>query len=376
MTKSVVIVVSHPGTARAFLSYQLGIMSGTYRVSVVANARPGEMSFLPKGVQPRYVRLERRPAPLRDLLALLALYRLFRRERFDVVHSMTPKAGLLAMLAAFAARVPVRLHTFMGEVWGTKRGWSRWLLKKSDRLIATLATDVMVVSPSERDFLRAEGVLASEAGQVLASGSVSGVDSERFAPDPSVRRSVRKHLGIRDESVVFIYLGRLARDKGVLDLARAWERIVKTRADGYLIIVGPDEERLLESPLLQQTARLIVLDHTWEPERYLKSADVLCLPSRREGFGNVIIEAACAGVPSIASRIYGLIDAVVDGETGLLFPVDDVDSLTACMVQLLTDPDVRRSLGEAARERAITDFSQEIVGAALMRTYETALSGE
>jgi glycosyltransferase involved in cell wall biosynthesis len=187
---------------------------------------------------------------------------------------------------------------------------------------------------------------------------------------------VRKHLGIRDESVVFIYLGRLARDKGVLDLARAWERIVKTRADGYLIIVGPDEERLLESPLLQETARLIVLDHTWEPERYLKSADVLCLPSRREGFGNVIIEAACAGVPSIASRIYGLIDAVVDGETGLLFPVDDVDSLTACMVQLLTDPDVRRSLGEAARERAITDFSQEIVGAALMRTYETALSGE
>ena len=374
MTKSVVIVVSHPGTARAFLGYQLGIMSGTYRVSVVANARPGKMSFLPKGVQPRYVRLERRPAPLRDLLALLALYRMFRRGRFDVVHSMTPKAGLLAMLAAFSAGVPVRMHTFMGEVWATRRGWSRWLLKNCDRLIAALATDVVVVSHSEMDFLRHEGVLASTEGLVLASGSVAGVDSERFASDPSVRRIVRTELGIEDEAVVFLFLGRLVRDKGVIQLIRAWRRVVAAEKGGYLVLVGLDEEGLLELPLLKETARLIALDHTWEPERYLKSADVLCLPSRREGFPNVILEAACAAVPTIASRIYGVIDAVVDGETGLLFPVDDVDSLTARMMELLTDPDSRQSLGEAARERAIKEFSQEGVGAALMRTYETALS--
>ncbi len=209
---------------------------------------------------------------------------------------------------------------------------------------------------------------------MLASGSVSGVDIERFAPDPEVRRSVRKELGIRDEDVVFLFLGRLAHDKGVLQLARAWQRIVSTRMDGYLVVVGPDEENLLALPTLRETKRMAVLDQTSEPERYVKAADVLCLPSRREGFGNVILEAACAAVPAIASRIYGVIDAVVDGETGLLVPVDDVDSLTACMLRLLDDPDVRQRLGAAARRRAVEKFSQETVAEALMQAYADALA--
>jgi glycosyltransferase involved in cell wall biosynthesis len=374
MTKSVAVVVSHPGTARAFLKYQLGVMSRTYRVSVVANASSGELAFLPSGVRPISVRLERRPAPLRDLLALIALYRLFRRERFDVVHSMTPKAGLLSMVAASLSRVPVRVHTFMGEVWATHRGWSRLLLKNADRLTAALATDVLVVSPSERDFLRAEGVLNPLDGRVLATGSISGVDSERFAPDQEVRRNVRQELSIRDDDVVFLFLGRLARDKGILSLARAWQRIVHSGVEGHLLVVGPDEENLLALPTLRETRRMLVLDHTSEPERYVKAADVLCLPSRREGFGNVILEAACAAVPAIASRIYGVVDAVIDGETGLLFPVDDVGALTACMMRLIAEPDVRRKLGDAARERAIRSFSQEIVTEALMRTYADALA--
>ena len=374
MMKSVVIVVSHPGTARSFLGYQLTILSRTYRVSVVANARPGELRFLPTTVQPISIRVERRPAPIHDLLALVALFRLFRRERFDVVHSMTPKAGLLAMLAAFAARVPVRLHTFVGEVWATRQGLSRWLLREADRLTAALATDVIVVSHSERDFLRDERVLDSGEGHVLAKGSISGVDTERFAPDRSVRRSVRAELGVADEAVVFLFLGRLARDKGVIHLLRAWQQVAAENMGGYLVLVGPDEEGLLNLPLLKETARMALIDHTWEPERYLKSADVICLPSRREGFGNVIIEAACAGVPAIASRIYGVTDAVVDGETGLLFSVDDVNSLAKCMMRLMTDPDMRRRLGEAARERAITDFSQEVVGTALLQVYADSLS--
>ena len=351
MTKSVAVVVSHPGTARAFLSYQLGLLSRTYRVSVVANARPGELEFLPTGVRPVSVRLERRPAPLRDVLALLTLFRLFRRERFDVVHSMTPKAGLIAMMAAFASRVPVRLHTFMGEVWATHRGLSRWLLKNADRLTAALATDVLVVSPSERDFLRAEGVLRAEKGRVLGSGSVSGVDTERFGPDPRVRHSVRKELGIPNDDVLFLFLGRLVRDKGVLDLAHAWQRIVATRMDGYLVVIGPDEENLLALPTLRETKRMIVLDQTSEPERYLKATDVLCLPSQAGGIPQCHPRGGVRSRPRQSRRgSMESIDAVVDGETGLLFPVDDVDSLTACMARLMDEPNLMaRRLGEAAR---------------------------
>jgi glycosyltransferase involved in cell wall biosynthesis len=375
VTKRVVIVVSHPGTARAFLGYQLRVLCETYRVSLVANATTEDLRFLPEEVRPVSIRLERRPAPIHDLVALLALYRLFRRERVEVVHSMTPKAGLLAMIAASASRVPVRLHTFMGEVWATRRGWSRWLLRSADRLTAALATDVLVVSATERDFLRSEGVLGPTGGHVLAKGSVAGVDSERFAPEPSVRRVVRAELGIEQDAVIFLFLGRLARDKGVVQLVRAWQRVVATEPAGYLVLVGPDEEGLLELPLLRQAARTVVVGHTSEPERYVKSADVLCLPSRREGFGNVVIEAACAAVPAIASRIYGLIDAVEDGETGLLVAPDDVTSVAHAMTQLLKDPERRRALGDAARERAVRDFSQESVAAALLRTYEDALRG-
>jgi glycosyltransferase involved in cell wall biosynthesis len=370
--KRVIIVVSHPGTAQSFLGYQLAVLSQTYRVSVVANAGEAGMPFLPDGVRGISVRLERRPAPLRDAVALFTLYRLFRRERFDVVHSMTPNAGLLAMLAAFASRTPVRLHTFMGEVWSTRQGWSRSLLKASDRLVAMLATEVMVVSPSERSFLRAEGVLGASRGIVLAEGSHSGVDTARFEPDPTTRKDVRAELGIDDEDVVFLFLGRLTRDKGVIVLARAWQRLVDANVGGRLVLVGWDEEGLLGLPLFDQEG-LVVVGPTLEPERYVKASDVLCLPSRREGFGNVVIEAASAGVPAIASRIYGLSDAVVDGETGLLFERDDVDALTTCMLRLMTEPGVRRALGEAARKRAVGRFSQEIVAAALIQAYDHAL---
>ena len=181
-------------------------------------------------------------------------------------------------------------------------------------------------------------------------------------------------LGSKTRTSIFLFLGRLTGDKGVILLARAWQRIVSAKMGGYLVIVGPDDEGLLNLALLKKTERMVVVDETWKPERYLKAADVLCLPSRREGFGNVIIEAACAAVPAIASRIYGVIDAVDDGRTGLLFPVDDVDSLTACMMRLLTDSDTRLRLGEAARDRAVKEFSQEVVADALMRVYAEAVT--
>jgi glycosyltransferase involved in cell wall biosynthesis len=369
----VVIVVSHPGTAQAFLLYQLELLSRAYDVSLVANAPAEELRFLPSSVRPVSVRLVRRPSPLRDLAALADLIRLFRRERFALVHSMTPKAGLLAMTAAFLARVPVRLHTFMGEVWATRRGWSRWLLRQADRATAAMATDVLAVSPTELAFLRSEGVVAPEDGRVLANGSVAGVDPERFSPDPAIRRSVRSDLRIREGDVLFLYLGRLNRDKGVISLLHAWRRVTSSTADGHLLIIGDDEEGLLELPVAREAERLTVLGHTSEPERYLRAVDVLCLPSRREGFGNVIIEAAAAGVPTIASRIYGVVDAVVDGETGLLCEPDDVTALADRMITLLVDPELRHRLGRAARDRAVSMFSEETVAAALTRTYEIAL---
>ena len=374
--KRIVMVVSSPETIRSFLGAQIEALSHTYEVWVVANvASESELAFLPDAVSVFPVPLERRPAPVRDLAALWALYRLFRRGRPALAHSLTPKAGLLTMVAAFAARVPVRVHTFTGQVWVTRPQWSRRLLKSADRLIAALATDLLLDSPSQRDFLVQEGVLQPGRSSVLADGSIAGVDTVRFAPDPTVRASTRAQLGIPDDGVLFLFVGRLTFDKGVIELAQAFRKVRALLEETYLVLVGPDEEGLLHQPILRDSERIIVVGPTYEPERYMKAADVLCLPSKRESFGVVIIEAASTGVPVIASRIYGITDAALDGQTGVLFEPGNVEALANDMLDMATRPTWRKELGEAARQRAVSRYPQARVTAALLEAYARMLGG-
>jgi glycosyltransferase involved in cell wall biosynthesis len=171
---------------------------------------------------------------------------------------------------------------------------------------------------------------------------------------------------------MFLYLGRLSRDKGVLDLALAFARLAQHHAKACLALVGPDEDglrRRIEGIVAACSDRLHVIDYTDRPEDYMAAADVFCLPSYREGFGQVALEAAAAGLPVIASRIYGIVDALADGETGLLHPPADVEALRAQMQTLLLQPDQRRRLGGAGRSRALKDFSAERVTQALLEYY-------
>lgn len=246
--------------------------------------------------------IERKIAPWRDLRALVALFRLFERERFDIVISVVPKAGLLGMLAAFLLRVPRRVHIFQGEVWASRRGPMRWLLKRLDGLTARLATHVLAVSESERSFLEQEGVAPVGKLQVLGAGSICGVETSRFQPDAVARARVRAELGIPESAVLCIFLGRLTEDKGVLELAHAFAQSATTHPALWLLLVGPDEEdmqvrlRALVPP--EQASRMLIRPFANEPQQMLAAADFLCLPSYREGFGMAILEAAAAGITS------------------------------------------------------------------------------
>ena len=376
--KKICIVVSTLFTANAFLRDQIRALARTYRVSVAANPGDG-IVFDEPGVELVRVPIERPVAPFRDLAALVQLYRAFRRERFDAVHSFTPKAGLLAMLAAFAARVPLRVHTFTGQVWATRSGLRRTALKAFDRVIAGAATHVLVDSRSQHEFLRSEGVLAAGRGAVLARGSISGVDPARFRPDAAVRAAVRAEHDVPQDAALFVFVGRLTRDKGVLDLARAFAAVAADAPRAYLLVVGPDEEAM--APRLREAAgegvtRLRIVGRTDTPERYMSAADVFCLPSYREGFGSTVIEAAAAGAPAIGSRVYGITDAIEDGVTGLLVRAGDPAALAAAMLRLARDEALRRRLAENARRRALSDFSQQNVTSALLAFYERALGGE
>lgn len=364
-------VVSSPMTAKVFLGAHLAALSERFSIDLAANvSRPDELDGINKHVRAVPVPVPRRISPLADLAALMSLHALFRRERYAAVSSITPKAGLLSMLAAALAGVPLRTHMFTGQVWAARTGWKRWLLKTADRLIARLATHVLADSPSQRDFLVAEGVVPAGKIAVLGHGSICGVDGSRFRPDVAGRNKVRHELGIPGQAVVFLFLGRLNRDKGVLDLAAAFS--VLDHPAAWLLVVGPDEAgmmREMESRLGAAGERCRFVGYTDRPEEFMAAADVFSLPSYREGFGMVVIEAAAAGVPAIASRIYGVTDAVEEGVTGLLHAPGDVAEIAATMAALAGDPARRKAMGEAARARALGLFSGEAVTAAWCRFY-------
>lgn len=366
----VVRVVTASYVVSWHLANTLERMPADFEVYVVGQGVSVHRDTYP-GVHWIDIGLERKTAWFADLQALFALCRIFRAIRPDIVHSIMPKAGLLAALAGFMCRVPVRMHTFTGQVWATRHGLARRLFRSVDRLIVGLNTLCMTDSPSQSRFLLEQGIAASgHPLPVLSCGSLSGVDTGRFHPDAQMRARVREALGIPGDATVFLYLGRLNRDKGILELATAFATL--QNADAHLILAGPDEGAVLPEALSRLAAcrgRVHVTGFVQQPEHMFMAADVFCLPSYREGFGSVVIEAAACGIPAIGSRIPGLVDAIEEGVTGMLCPVRDVQALAACMGGMSQEPARRREMGERARSRAERLFGADVLYQALRSQY-------
>ncbi|HET7766006.1 MAG TPA: glycosyltransferase family 4 protein [Burkholderiales bacterium] len=371
----VCIVVASPMTLRTLIARHITALADRYELTAVANVKTGEERPV-RGVNFVSLPIRREIAPLRDLVGFFLLLRFFARSSFSAVQSVTPKAGLLAMTAAMACRVPVRLHIFTGQVWATRTGMTRWILKLMDRIIARCATHILADSHSQRAFLISEHVVRADKCRVLGKGSIAGVDGSRFKPDATARAQLRGDLGLLEDDVVFVYIGRLHRDKGMLDLATAFSRISTTNQKLRLLVAGPDEHGTLDAmkaALGRAADRVHFLSFTAEPERYMAAGDVFCLPSYREGFGVVAIEAAACGLPTIGTKIYGVTDAIQDGVNGLLFEPGDVGALVDRMSRLARDPDLRVAMGRRAREKVLRDFPEDTITRELMQIYASAI---
>jgi len=357
--KSICFVATVEFAVSAFLLNHLKELSKYYDLTVIVNLKNPNF-LIDKKLDINFVNINfsREINIISDLLSLAQLVYLFLIKRYDAVHSITPKAGLLAMIASFLTFIPVRIHCFTGQVWATKSGSSRLFLKLIDKVIGILSTQNIIDSKSQYNFLVKNNVLNEDKSLVFGSGSVSGVDLLKFKPNIKVKLSLRKKLNISTSSFVFVFIGRINLDKGIYDLIDSF--ILADLKSAYLLIIGPDEESIL-SKFKDKQSNIIFSDITSSPQDFLAVSDVLCLPSHREGFGNIVIEAAATGLPSIVSNIYGLSDAIVQNKTGLTHEPKNVEEIARLMNALFNDRKLVVRLGKAAKKRAISEFDSKIL---------------
>lgn len=305
------------------------------------------------------VAMRRNPSVRSDLIALVAWWRLLRRLRPDVVDVGTPKAGLLGTLAAYAARVPVRVYTMRGLRYESATGLGRRVLVMMERIACASATHVLAVSETLRILAVEDRVVPGRKVEVLGAGSSNGVDLERF--DPSAPSDEGGIDGLRSDAPVVGFVGRIHADKGV-DLLLGAADVLRSRGVAFrlLVIGGADDAigRALEQSDAARHPDTVLTGQVDDVSTALRAMDVLCLPTRREGFPNVVLEAAASGVPCVATMATGVPDAIVDGVTGAIVTTRDAVALADALEPFLVDRDLRHRTGTAARQRAVAQFGR------------------
>lgn len=297
-----------------------------------------------------------------DLKALRGWVRLIGRLRPDVVNVGTPKASLLGSFAAFLRRVPKRIYVMRGLRLEGARGPMAAVLWLMERLTIACATDVIFVSRSLAAEAAGRGLGARRKGWIIGEGSSNGVDVDalRARAGGTDRAAVRAELGVEDDDFVVGFVGRIARDKGLDTLLRAFLVLAPSR-NVRLLVVGGVEDEELAAQVRALGDRVVMTGDVDNVPHHLLAMDVLCLPTKREGFPNVVLEAGAMGLPVVTTRATGAVDSVIDGETGLLVDVDDHQGLAHALEKLHADPSAARAMGECALERVVRDFTPESV---------------
>ena len=377
MRKKICFVVAVPITANAFLKDHIKVLSKDYDIYLVANI-DSEDDVKGLGIAGwESINIQRGISLVNDIKTVWQLKKYFKKMKFDAVHSVTPKAGLTTALTGKLAGIKHRTHIFTGQVWATRTGVMREILKSIDKIIAKCDNHILVDGKSQRAFLEQEGVLEKGKAEVFCNGSIAGVNAERFVPDAVSRKEEREKIGIKDGMLTYTFLGRLNRDKGIGEIYEAYNRLAAENDDVFLLLVGFDEEgyiaKLKDYKNIQEGKNFHFYGPTSQPERVLNAGDVFVLPTYREGFGSSVLEAACIGLPCICSDAYGVLDAYVDGETGLQCKVGDAESLYQCMKKMRDNPEMCASMGKRSRERALSDFNVKPISEEWLKFYKRLL---
>ena len=374
-------IVTHPMTARYLLCGQLAWMQKNgFDVSLISSPGPDlDVTAERERVAVFPLPIEREIHPLKDLWTLLRLYRLIRQIRPDMVNASTPKAGLLGMVAARIARVPLRIYTLRGLRLETKKGFARAILHFTEKVASVCATQIICVSESLRQRYLSLGIIPASKIRVLGAGSSNGVDVLRFASQESSaqKESLKQTLGIPPSAPVIGFVGRLVHDKGIEELVDAFESLRKEFPAVHLLVLGDFEKGDPVSAhfaaKLNEMGQIVRTGFVPDTAPYYGLMDLLVFPSHREGFPNVPLEASCSAIPTVGFRVTGTVDAVQDGVTGTLVNCGDVTAFTKAISMYLSDERLRREHGRAAYERVCAVFARERVWQGLRELYEQSL---
>ncbi len=334
-----------------------------------------------EGVCTVAVEMTRTISPLKDLKSLWHLYRMFRKEEPAIVHTHTPKAGTVGMLAAWLARVPIRLHTVAGLPLLEATGGKRKLLDIVEKITYACATRVYPNSLGLLDIILDHGYARAEKLHVIGQGSSNGIDTGYFDPtlfSDSERADLRRSLGISPDDFVFVFVGRLVRDKGINELIRAFQQTDYSHLSPKLLLVGPFEREL--DPVLPDTEVAIeqnpyIIHVGYQPDvrPYLAIADCLAFPSYREGFPNVVMQAGAMGLPAIVTDINGCNEIVQEGVNGTIIHPKNVEALRQAMERMMDDREYYERLKENARPMITSRYEQQVVWNALLEEYRRLL---
>lgn len=359
-----------PVSLKGLLKGQLKMLSKHYNIiGVSSTGEQLEQLKVQEGIEVRSVDMERKISIFKDIVSLVNMIALLRKERPDMVHSMTPKAGLITMMAAKIVGVPVRAHTFTGLIFPTATGFKQKLLIAMDRLLCLCGTNIYPEGEGVKRDLQKYGITKKPL-KVLANGNVNGIDTEYFNPALFSKKN--------DDVFRFVFIGRMVGDKGINELTHAFMKLNTAYPNTELVLVGNFEDDLdpLESEtkdIIQNNEGINFVGYQSDVRPFLAMSDAFVFPSYREGFPNVVLQAGAMDLPQIVTNISGCNEIITEGENGLIIPSKDDGALYDAMVKLIENPKDAFNMKERAREMVISRYEQKVVWNAILEEYRLLL---
>lgn len=376
MDKDKFFIVTTIPVSLNFFKGQCALLNQYLEVLVVSSQRKKlELFGLSEGVKTHCISMKRSISLFYDLISLCQFIFFFFRERPKVVHGNTPKASLLSMLAARITGVPVRIYMCHGLRYQGSCGFMRKLLMSMERLSCLCATEVLCVSKGVRKTLIEDKICSSSKCKVILYGSANGIDLNLFDPDKVNICGLRTQIGIPDKDFVFLFVGRIVKDKGINELTGAFNRLSKKYTNISLLLVGAEENKLNPiseeaSIVIKQNPKIFAVGRKEDVKPYMLLSDTFVLPSYREGFGMVLIEAGALGKPCITTDIIGCNEIILPNENGVIIPSKDEEALYRAMEYFLLHPEEVERMAKKARPLITSRYDRKMVWEALLKEYK------